>query len=63
MKLQDPTGITYTQAKDLDESTLRRWLTWAIKGDPAEARISKESMGNKGEILQALVWIGAISGF
>lgn len=52
--------ISYRQAETLSEPALRRWLEWAIRGDPAEARIRRESMGSKAELLRALVWIGAV---
>lgn len=60
MLLRDQTTITYNQAQDAPEEFLRRWLAWALKGDPAEERITRENMGDKQAILAALVWMGAI---
>lgn len=52
--------ISYREAQQLDESVLRRWLLWAIKGDPAEERIKAACLGSKTEILVGLTWIGVI---
>ncbi len=59
--LLERTRITYRQAEGLDEQALRRWLAWAIKGDPSEVRIRETSMADKGQMLAALVWVGAIA--
>lgn len=63
MNLRDSTSITYRQAEALDEAVLRRWLTWVIKGTPEEDRLTRENMGSKKDILNALVWMGAISSY
>lgn len=60
MTLKDATSITYQEAEALEEEVLRRWLRWALRGDPAEARILRESSSTKEEILRALVWMGAV---
>lgn len=59
--LRDSTRISYKEAEALSEEVLRRWLLWALKGDPAEERIRRENMGSKKDVLCALVWIGAVS--
>lgn len=61
MGIQDTMGISYREAESFSEDILRRWLLWAIKGDPGESRL-KEYTGNKKDILMALVWVGAIQG-
>lgn len=53
--------ISYQDAEKIDEEILKRWLIWAVKGDPSEERILETSLKNKGQILAALVWVGAIT--
>ena len=52
--------MAYTDAEQMDETTLRRWLTWAAQRDPARERIRPERM-TRAEMLAALAWVGAIS--
>ena len=61
-RLNDYTTITYAQAEARSEKDLKRWLVWAMKGCSPEYQeiIRETSMGNKTEVLNALVWVGAV---
>ena len=52
--------IAYWMAEQASEANLRRWLAWAIKGDPSEERVMKGRLSTKEDVLCALTWIGAI---
>ena len=58
--LQDSITITYQEAEQTNEQTLRRLLVWSLRNDPARERIMRESSSNKQEILRALCWVGVI---
>lgn len=53
--------IRYSVAERARAKDLRRMLRWTLRGDPAAPRIEREAMSTKAQILNALVWTGAIS--